>query len=80
MDIDTKEGVVVFLRSNEGSKSECILPYLYMGRTEPMLPLYLENDNPFENRGMTKYDGHRVRIDGKTSNNNVFIVNKINAV
>ena len=80
MDFETKEGVVVFLLSNDGSKSECLLPHLCIGRDIPILPLYMEGDNPFENKALYEYDGCRVKVHGKHGNNNVFIVSSIETI
>jgi hypothetical protein len=80
MEEEVKEGVVIFLKSNEGSKSECSLPYLYLGKNIPLQALFMENDNPFENNGFLDYDGCRIRVFGKTSSDNFFVVNKIEAI
>ena len=80
MDFETKEGVVVFLLSNDGSKSECLLPHLYVGRDITILPLYMEGDNPFENKALYEYDGCRFKVHGKHGNNNVFIVSSIETI
>lgn len=80
MEQETKEGVVVFLKSNEGSKSECSLPYLYLGRAESLVPMFMENDNPFENNSFLPYDGCRVKAIGMMSSDNVFVVNKIETI
>lgn len=61
---ETLSGVVIFQRTNAGSKSEALLPYLYRGKDEPLLPVYLKDDNPFENSGLTAYDGQSVTIVG----------------
>lgn len=76
----TKQGTIIFLRSREGSKSECDLPYLYCGRSEPLVLLYMENDNPFVNKGLTPYDGLRVTITGHVGRNDYFIVTQVNAI
>jgi len=70
-------GVVVFLMSNEGSKSESVLPYLYQSRAVPCLPLMLKNDNPFENNGLVEYDGVRVEIEGRIAASGTFIIDEI---
>lgn len=80
MENQTREGVVVFLKANEGSKSECSLPYLYLGRDVPLLPLFVVNDNPFENGGLAIYDGVRVKVVGNVDKNNVFIVSEIETI
>jgi len=60
--LDRFSGVVVFLRSDIGSKSESMKPYLYQGRDIPLLPIRMKNDNPFENSSLVKFDGRRVIV------------------
>ena len=76
----TKHGTIIFLTTHDGSKSECALPYLYCGKAEPLVPLYMENDNPFENNALTPFDGRRVTVTGYVGRNNDFIVTQVNAI
>ena len=80
MEFESKEGVIVFLLTNQGSKSECLLPHLYLGRDFSVLPLYMEDDNPFENKAFKEYDGCRVRVHGEYGSNNIFIVKNVEAI
>jgi len=73
-------GVVIFLLSNEGSKSESHMPYLYRSKTEPLMPLLLKNDNPFENNGLTMYDGLKVDIVGEIGASGTCVVDEIKSV
>ncbi len=77
---EAKQGIVIFLKAHAGSKSECDLPYLYSGRDAPLVSLYMENDNPFENTGLSQYDGVRVEVSGTAGRNNDFIVTQINVI
>lgn len=76
----TKQGTIIFLKAHEGSKSECNLPYLYCGREESLVSLYMENDNPFENKGLSQYDGLRVMVTGYVGRNSDFIVTQVNEI
>lgn len=69
----TLHGIVVFLRSNIGSKSEAKVPYLYVNREEK-IRLMKKNDNPFENHGLDEYDGKPVEVSGMLIRNNIFCV------
>lgn len=80
MEQESKQGTIIFLKAHAGSKSECELPYLYSGKSEPLVPLYMENDNPFENKGLVQYDGVRVAVSGSAGRNNDFIVTQVNAI
>ena len=77
MQEESMQGVVIFSRSNEGSKSECSLPHLYRGKDEPLVTLYKEDDNPFENGSLLVYDGQRVEVSGNSGSDNDFIVTSI---
>lgn len=80
MDLETKQGTVVFLKANSGSKSECVLPHLYAGKDTPLLQLFMEKDNPFENKALIPYDGARVKVIGNVGRSNDFIISKIEII
>ena len=71
------QGVVMFLKTNEGSKSEALMPFLYRGRDIPPQKILLKNDNPFENNGFASYDGKLVELSGSTALSGTFIVDEI---
>ena len=71
------KGVVVFLRVNEGSKSESVAPFLYQGKDARPVPLFLRGDNPFENGGLSAYDGMCVEVAGATGRGDVFEVEDV---
>ena len=75
----TAEGIVIFLLSNPGSKSEIPLPYL-RSDDEKDLRLLLKDDNPFENAGIRTYEGKKVRVRGDRNAKGVLIVNEIELV
>ena len=69
-------GTVVFLLENQGSKSECVLPFLYVNREEK-IKLFLKGDNPFENTGLLAYDGKSIAVVGKKKRNGTFVIEQI---
>lgn len=70
-------GTIVFLKANEGSKSEAEHPFLYRKRNVPMCKVMLRGDNPFENNGLTSYDGRLVELVGETALSGTFIVDEV---
>lgn len=76
----TLKGVVVFLRENEGSKSEAILPFLYQGKGASLVRLFLKGDNPFENKGFTDCDGKTVELTGAFARSTTFEVTDVKLV
>lgn len=73
-------GVVIYKKTNAGTKSESVAPFLYRGRDAAMLRLLLKDDNPFENSGLDAYDGLSVELTGKMSPSGTFIVEAIAVV
>ena len=69
-------GTVVFLMSNQGSKSEAVLPYLYVTQEKIVRTLF-KGDNPFENASLRLYDGRRVKVFGTQKPNGTFLVERI---
>ena len=69
-------GTVVFLLTNEGSKSESRLPFLYINKNE-IVKIYFHGDNPFENPTLQQYDGKTVEIRGKMKSNRSFVIEQI---
>ena len=70
-------GTIVFLNANEGSKSEAIKPFLYLGRDVPLQKVMLRNDNPFENGGLIAYDGKHVEVFGEATRSGTFLVDEV---
>ena len=73
-------GTVVFLKANEGSKSESILPFLYQRRDVPPQRVMLRNDNPFENTGFSAYDGRQVEVVGEIVPSGTFVVDEVHTI
>ena len=76
-------GTVVFLPMDIGSKSEAVMPLLYITR-EKKIRLFKKDDNPFENCSFDDYDGKVVEVQGelirenKLEVQNIKIINKVN--
>ena len=75
--MEVLEGVVVFLKYSEGTKSESRRPFLYLGRNSDPIRLWKKEDNPFENNMLHEFDGKHVIISGKL-NREVFEIEEIN--
>ena len=78
-DKSVKEGIVVFIQTDTGSKSESVQPYLYQGNGE-MVRLWKQGDNPFEQNALKPFDGKRVAITGETDENDVLCVRAIEEI
>ena len=70
------EGVVVFLPFGAGSKSESLKPFLYIDR-DTKVRIWVKDDNPFENRLLSSFDGKYVIIKGNF-NKEVFEIAEMN--
>jgi len=70
-------GTIIFLKTNEGSKSEAFLPFLYRNREVPLQKVMLRDDNPFENNGFVPYDGKTIEISGEIALSGTFVVDEI---
>ena len=63
-------GIVVFLKTFCGTKSESVQPFLYLGRGETVR-IHKEGDNPFENTSLLPFDGKEVVIEGEMRPNDL---------
>lgn len=73
------KGTIVFLLTNVDSKSEMKAPYLYQN-CNSCIPVFKENDNPFENRGLDAFDGKFVEVTGRYGRGNCFYIADIKEV
>ena len=73
------EGVVRFVSHDEGSKSERIAPVLECGADRADIPVYMKNDNPFENTSLRGYEGLRVRVIG-VMRNGTFVAESVETI
>ena len=77
--LTTLQGIIVFLPSNIGSKSEAKIPFLYVNR-ERVIRLFKRDDNPFENRAFNDYDGKYVEIQGELVRENKFKAHSVKVI
>lgn len=70
-------GIVIFLKSNAGTKSEGTFPFLYVNK-DLIIKIYKEDDNPFENKELLPFDGKKVKIMGYEGRGETFVVTEIN--
>ena len=76
----TLVGTVVFLAANRGSKSEGTFPFLYLGRDAKPVRLLLKDDNPFENKGLSEYDGMAVEVTGRVADGGTLVVDHVRTI
>ena len=58
-----KEGIIIFLKQNIGSKSEGVYPFLYVSFNE-IIRVYKIDDNPLSNESFFSFDAKTVRLKG----------------
>ena len=78
-DIITKRGIVIFLESKKGSKSEEIYPFLYES-AGVCTRIMMKGDNPFENKCLRLYDGVPVIVHGTKGRSDILIVSSIEKI
>ncbi len=76
----TLAGTVVYLPANPGSKSEGTFPYLYLGKGVTPVRLMRKGDNPFENDGLSEYDGKAVEVAGISTDGGTFVVDDVKTI
>jgi hypothetical protein len=74
-----KRGTIIFLPENEGSKSECFLPFLYSGR-DSLVRIRFKGDNPFENLTLKEHDGKAVVLTGNEDRRGMFLVESVTEI
>lgn len=72
----TAEGVVVFILSHIGSKSERPLPYLRTDGAKDTR-LFFSGDKTYENATLWPYNGKKVRVTGDKNRGGLLIVREI---
>ncbi len=70
------KGIIIFKLANEGSNSEGIFPFLYIGNAD-YIKIYYIDDNPFENNLLKPYDAKKVIIEGDYDDYKTFIIESI---
>ncbi len=75
--LQTLTGTIIFQKTNEGSKSESMQPFLYVNQNQ-VVHVFMNNSNPFENNSLQAYDGCNVTVEGYM-NNETLVINSINS-
>ena len=75
--LQTLTGTIIFQKTNEGSKSESMQPFLYVNQNQ-VVHVFMNNSNPFENNFLQTYDGCNVTVEGYM-NNETLVINSINS-
>ena len=73
------KGEIQFLCKNKGSKSEGEYPYIVLDDGKNV-KIFMEGDNPFENKILREYEGKVVEAEGEFNDNGKFIANSIKIV
>lgn len=74
-----KNGILKFILSNVGSKSERVAPYLEE-EDGTLTEVYMEGDDPFENASLKEYDGKAVSLTGEENELGLFVIEKLTAL
>lgn len=74
-----KTGIIEFILSGVGSKSEKMQPFLKEADGN-LVEIYKEGDNPFKNESLKPYEGKTVTITGEENEYGAFIIDTINLV
>lgn len=72
-EMETLTGTVIFQKSNEGSKSESVQPFLYVNQND-VIHVFMQKSNPFENKVLQAYDGKMITVRGYYNNQSFVIV------
>ena len=73
--METLTGKIEYAPYASSSKSESTRPFLITDDGNKIL-LYKKNDNPFENKGFTAFEGKRVTVHGGLEKD-TFVVSEI---
>lgn len=72
----TQQGTIVFMRTNIGSKSEGIKPFLYVGKGK-FLDIWKSEDDSMNGDMLAPYDGQQVTAHGEINDYDIFIIETI---
>lgn len=71
-----QKGTIVFMRTNIGSKSEGILPFLYIGKGK-FLEIWKSEDDSMRGDMLVPYDGQQITAHGEINDYDIFIIETI---
>ena len=74
-----KTGIIEFILSNVGSKSEKMQPFLKEADGN-LVEIFKESDNPFENESLKEYEGKTVNVTGEENEYGLFIIDTIEVI
>lgn len=74
-----KTGIVEFILSNVGSKSEKMQPFLKES-DGTLTEIFKESDNPFVNESLKEYEGKTVTVTGEENEYGLYIIDTIEVV
>ena len=74
-----KTGIVEFILSNVGSKSEKMQPFLREADGN-LVEIFKESDNPFVNESLKEYEGKTVKVTGEENEYGLFIIDQIEVI
>ncbi len=75
----TKTGIVEFILSNVGSKSEKMQPFLREADGN-LVEIFKESDNPFKNESLKEYEGKTVKVTGEENEYGLLIIDTIEVI
>ena len=74
-----KTGIIEFILSNVGSKSEKMQPFL-KEEDGNLVEVFKEGDNPFNNDTLKEYEGKKVTVTGEENEYGLFIIDTIEVI
>ena len=72
----TQQGTIVFMRTNIGSKSEGIKPFLYVGKGK-FLEVWMSKDESLAGDMLAPYDGQQITAHGEINEYDIFLIEAI---
>ncbi len=71
-----KTGIIEFILSGVGSKSEKMQPFLREADGN-LVEIFKEGDNPFKNESLKQYEGKTVTVTGEENEYGLFIIDTV---
>ena len=72
----TQQGTIVFMHTNIGSKSEGIMPFLYVGKGK-FLEIWMSKDESLSGDMLVPYDGQQITAHGEINEYDIFLIEAI---
>ncbi len=74
-----EQGIIIFLKTNIGSKSESLQPFLYQNGGK-IIRLSKQGDNPFENESLKPFDGEKVKVTAENITDEIMYIDSIEKI